>query len=92
MGKGKGKKKNKSFYKRNVEPVIPDNKILLAALGGVAAGITLAGIFGTDKAKQIVQSVEDSVKEISDRIKGGLNGSDAEADYKFKRKNSLEKV
>jgi hypothetical protein len=87
-----GKKKNKSFYKANVKPVISDNKILLAALGGVAAGITLAGILGTEKAKQIVQTVEDSVKDFTQKF-GSESGSENtfDTDLKPRKKHHLEK-
>jgi hypothetical protein len=64
-----GKKEKKSFYKKQLKPLLKQNKVLLAALGGVATGITIAGILGTEKARQLVTTIEDSVKDFSNRIK-----------------------
>jgi hypothetical protein len=68
MGK-KGKKGKKSFYKKQLKPLLRQNKVLLAALGGVATGITIAGILGTEKARELVNTIEDSVRTFSDKIK-----------------------
>ncbi len=64
-----GKKSKKSFYKKQLKPLVKQNRVLLAALGGVATGITIAGIFGTEKAKEIVNTIEDSVKTFSNKVK-----------------------
>jgi hypothetical protein len=64
-----GKKGKKSFYKKQLKPLVKQNKVLLAALGGVATGITIAGILGTEKAKQLVDTIEDSVKTFTEKIK-----------------------
>jgi hypothetical protein len=65
-----GKKKNsyKTFVKKN--------KVMLAAMGGVATGIALAGVLGSEKAKALLQSVEGNVKEFSNKIANGMQ-SDA---------------
>ncbi len=65
--------KNKSFYKKQVKPFMQNNSTVLAAFGGAAAGIAIANILGSDKAKQILQSVEDSAKEYSAKL---FNGSE----------------
>jgi hypothetical protein len=65
-------KKKKSFYKKELKPLFKGNKVLFAALGGAAAGIAIANIFGTEKASQILKTVEDSVAEASDRISNGF--------------------
>ena len=68
-----GKNKKNKAMKRALKPLVADsNGLLFAALGGVAAGITLASILGTGKARQIVQTVEDSVNEFSNRVKTGF--------------------
>jgi hypothetical protein len=74
-------KKKKSFYKKSLKPLLSDNKLLMAALGGVAAGISLAGILGIEKARQIVDTLEGSVKDFSNKVKSGLN-SDQEKNGK----------
>jgi hypothetical protein len=76
MGKNK---KNKSFGK-NMK-FITNNRTALAALGGFAAGITVAGILGSDKAKQIADTIGTAVKEYGNKVKeslvneGSSNGS-----------------
>jgi hypothetical protein len=65
MGK-KGKKK--SFWKKQLKPFVKNNNVLLAALGGAAAGISIAGILGTEKAKQIISSIEDNVKDFKTKV------------------------
>jgi hypothetical protein len=67
-----GKKNKSKSLKKKMKSVLPDNTILFAALGGVAAGITLASIVGADKAKQMVEAVEGSVNQFTDRVKHGL--------------------
>ncbi len=70
-------KKNKSFFKQNVKPFLSDNRLLLTALGGVAVGISLANILGSDKAKQLVDTMESSVKDFTNKIKSSLTEEDA---------------
>jgi chitinase len=48
-----GKKKKKSFYKKQLKPFVKSNKVLIAALGGAAAGITISNILGSEKAQHI---------------------------------------
>lgn len=64
MGKNK-KKSKKSFMK--------ENKVLLAALGGITAGISLAGILGTEKAKKIADTLGSSVNEFTNKLKDQVN-------------------
>ena len=74
-----GKKGKKSWYKKQLKPLVNQNKVLLAALGGLATGITIAGILGTEKAKQIVSTVEDSVKNFTEKLKNGHVPEEREA-------------
>ncbi len=69
-------KKKKSFYKKQLKPLFKQNKVLLAALGGIATGITIASILGTEKAKEIVNSIENSVKDFTDKITHYMSGRD----------------
>jgi uncharacterized membrane protein YgaE (UPF0421/DUF939 family) len=64
--------KKKSFYKKEIRPFLKSNRTLLTVLAGVTSGIVIAGIFGTEKAKEIVQSVEDNVKDLSKKVANGL--------------------
>lgn len=57
MGKGKKKKnQNASFYK-TVKPFIKDNRMLLAILGAMGAGVALASAVGSDKGRTIVDNI-----------------------------------
>jgi len=72
-----GKKNKKSFYKKQLKPFVKGNKVLLAALGGAAAGITLANIMGREKAQEILHTVEDSITHFTDKVTRGLSGNPA---------------
>ena len=60
--------KKKSFYKREVRPFLKGNRTILSVLAGITSGIAIAGILGTEKAKQIVQSVEDNIKDLNKKV------------------------
>lgn len=62
-------KKKKSFYKKQLKPFVKQNKVLLAALGGAMAGITLSNLLGSEKAQQMVHTIEESVKDFNDKVK-----------------------
>jgi hypothetical protein len=62
----KRKKIEKAF-----KSVVKDNKVLFAALGGAAAGMTLAGIIGTEKGKAVLDAVEDSIATTAERMSNG---------------------
>jgi hypothetical protein len=66
-------KKSKKSGKRALKSFIKGNKVFLAALGGAAAGITLANVLGTEKAQQMVRAVEDSVATIGEKVRNGLS-------------------
>ena len=62
---GKGKKKNKqrlSFY-RSIKPLIKDNRVLLAMLGAMGAGVALASAVGSDKGRSIVDQITKTIKD-----------------------------
>ena len=63
-----GKKNKKSFYKKQLKPFVKENKILLAALGGAAAGITITSLLGAEKAQHLLQTVEHSISNFTDKI------------------------
>jgi hypothetical protein len=66
-------KKSKKSGRRTLKSFIKGNKVFLAALGGVAAGIGLANALGTEKAQQMVRAIEDSVTSIGEKVKNGLS-------------------
>jgi hypothetical protein len=61
---GKSKKSSKKLFKKFMK----SNRVLLAALSGTAAGIAIASIIGTEKAKQIMDTIDDSVNGFKDKI------------------------
>ena len=65
--------KKKSFYKKQLKPFIRGHRTLLAVLSGMASGIAIAGILGTEKAKEILQSVEDNVKDFNKKVENGVH-------------------
>lgn len=75
-------KKSKKFAKKALKSFVKGNKIFLAALGGAAAGITLASIVGTEKAQQMVRTIENSVASISDKVRNGLGSQPESSDKK----------
>jgi hypothetical protein len=86
---GKKKKIKKSFLNQN--------KLMIAALGGVAAGISLAGILGTEKAKKIVDTLGSSVSDFTNKLKdqisrGESDGFPPDAEMKSRRANRVETV
>jgi len=57
-----GKKAKKQAYKKMVGKFVSNNKVMLAALAGAATGITMSTLLGTEKAKKMIEGIEDSVK------------------------------
>jgi hypothetical protein len=85
----KNKKLIKSFLKQN--------KLVLAAFSGVVAGISLAGIFGTEKSKKIIDTLSNSVNDFANKWKDPADKKANEtfpldADINSKKINSLETV
>jgi hypothetical protein len=66
---GKRKLINKKLFKR----LAKRNRLLLAAIGGAADGIAISAIMGSDKAKQILQTVEDNVKGFNAKFQNGTH-------------------
>lgn len=81
-------KKKKSFYKRTLKPFVSDNRVLLAALGGVAAGISVANILGSEKARQIVETIEHAAKDYGQKIKQSFTHDEGEPEMKVKKRNA----
>lgn len=65
-------KKNKSIDK-TLRKYARKNKFVLAAFGGAAAGIAISRILGTEKATQVLQSLEDNVRGFGRRVTEGFS-------------------
>jgi hypothetical protein len=61
--------KKKKSKKKLLGKLMKSNKVLLAALSGTAAGIAIANIMGTGKAKELVDTVENSIRDFKDKVK-----------------------
>ena len=85
------KKNKKSFYKKQVKPFLKGNKVLLAALGGAAAGITLVNIIGSEKAQQILHTVEDSLTNFADKVSKSMSENAEENVPSPERKKTKER-
>jgi hypothetical protein len=70
-----------------VLPVIRDNRLLLAALGGAAAGAALTLIFGSEKTQAALGSVAKSAKDLVDK-----SGIKEVGKRKEKREKKIGKV
>jgi hypothetical protein len=65
-------KKSKKSGKKALKTFVESNKVLLAAIGGTAAGITIAKVLGMEKAQQLVRAVENSFASIEEKVKNGF--------------------
>jgi hypothetical protein len=60
--------KRKRSSKRGLKAFLSKNRMVLAAIGGIATGFTVANMLGNEKAKGIVNTVSDSVKAFSGKV------------------------
>jgi hypothetical protein len=56
-------KKEKKSYKKAIGSFVRNNRVMLAAIAGAATGVTLTSLLGTEKAKRVINGVEESVKD-----------------------------
>jgi hypothetical protein len=75
MAKKKNKKAKKSPLYKALKPILTDNRILLAVLGAAAAGVALAAAIGSDRGKQVIDSLSDSVKDLMNPKNGNAPSS-----------------
>lgn len=68
-------KKNKSGI-NGLSKFAMNNKVVLAALGGAAVGVAIARLLGTEKAAEILKTVENKVREFGNKVTAGIeNGA-----------------
>jgi hypothetical protein len=58
----------------NVKSIIKNNKALIAVIGGVALGLTIASLMGNERAKQILKSAGSFVTDASSKFANNLGG------------------
>ncbi|KAA3439622.1 hypothetical protein [Rufibacter hautae] len=56
--------KHQTFYKA-VKPFIKDNRVLLALLGAVGAGVALGKMMGPDRAGNLIDGITATVKHLA---------------------------
>jgi hypothetical protein len=64
MAKKKKKKGNKNPLFKTLKPLFKENRVLMTVLGAAAGGAALAAILGTDRGKQVITTLSESVKEL----------------------------
>jgi len=57
-----------------IKTFISDNKILIAAIGGVALGLTIASLAGSEKARDVLRSAGSTILNLSEKFVGNLDG------------------
>lgn len=57
-----------------IKTFISENKMILAAAGGLLAGITIASLMGNEKARQMLRSVGTTVADVSGKFVSNLGG------------------
>jgi membrane protease subunit (stomatin/prohibitin family) len=71
MAKKKNKKGKKSAVYKALKPILRDNRVLLAVLAAAAGGVALAAVIGSDRGKQVIDGLSDSVKDLMQPNKNG---------------------
>lgn len=56
-----------SYNTNDIMSFFSNNKVLVAALAGVAAGIAIAAILGSDQAKKAYNTLSDTASDLSDK-------------------------
>jgi hypothetical protein len=64
MAKKKKKKGNKNPLFKTLKPLFKENRVLMTVLGAAAGGAALAAILGSDRGKQVITTLSESVKEL----------------------------
>jgi hypothetical protein len=62
------KEKRRKSSKSGIKTFLFENRMVLAAIGGLAAGFTVANALGNEKARGIVNTVSESVKTFSGKV------------------------
>jgi hypothetical protein len=68
------KKENIKLDTGRITSFIAEHKMIIAALGGITVGITLASLMGNEKAKQVLRSMGTSLADLSGKVVNDLGG------------------
>ena len=61
----------KSFYKNRLKSFMKSNRIILAAIAGAAAGVVITRMVGSERAKEMLHSMEGNMKNLSQKLMNG---------------------
>lgn len=59
---------------RRVKSFLSDNKILIAAVGGIALALVVASMMGNEKAKEVLQRAGATLADMGNKFVGDLGG------------------
>jgi len=62
------KKPHIEFDKDKIKSFISENRSMIVAIGGVAAGIAVVSFLGKERSKKLLQSLGSSVKDLSGKM------------------------
>jgi hypothetical protein len=66
-------KENFTNSYKSTQPLISNNKMLLAAIGGAAAGIAIANLLGSERGKAWLGKIGESAGQLANQYKDQIN-------------------
>lgn len=57
-----------------IKSFISDNKIILATIGGVAVGLTIASLTGGERARVVLRSAGSAISDLSEKFVANFDG------------------
>lgn len=58
----------------SIKTFVEEHKMVIAAIGGIAVGIALAGLLGNEKAKNLLRSLGNTLIDVSGKFVNDLGG------------------
>jgi len=57
-----------------IKSFVSEHRMIIAAIGGVTVGLTLASLLGNERARQILRSMGSSIADLSGKFVNDLGG------------------
>lgn len=57
-----------------IKTFVSENKVLIAGVGGLALGLTLASLMGNERARQILRSMGSTIADLSSKFANDVGG------------------
>lgn len=64
----------RTINKDSIQSFISENKLALAALGGIATGIAVTALLGNERAKNMLLTLGTSLKDVSGKLMDDFGG------------------